>query len=166
MKRILKIIGLILLIMIIIYCNYFVVEKVIYDNDDPSFFGYHAYIVLSGSMEPTIKIGDIVFAKQEDKIEKDDIIVYKEDGGIITHRVVDVIYTDNNELYITKGDANNSKDALELERQDILGTYHFKIPLVGNIVLFLRTKMGLAFLTLLIIIFIILNIDFQKPKEL
>jgi len=78
------------------------------DNKYPNYFGYTLFSVASGSMEPTLYINDVILVKltQED-INKNDIITYKKDNEIITHRV---IHKDKNTLTV-KGDNNNTIDA-------------------------------------------------------
>jgi len=77
------------------------------DNVYPNYFGYTLFSVASGSMEPTLYKNDVILVKltQED-IKKDDIITYKNEGEIITHRV---IYTDGRVITV-KGDNNNTID--------------------------------------------------------
>ena len=72
-------------------------------------FGIRPYVVLSGSMEPEIKTGSVVFVNQNVKfseLEKGDIITYKTGDVMVTHRV----HEKNGDKIITKGDANDSLD--------------------------------------------------------
>ena len=59
----------------------------------PKAFGFQMYTVISGSMEPAIPTGSLVYVRYEepDTIVKDDVIAFysnNADGSIITHRVV------------------------------------------------------------------------------
>ena len=63
----------------------------------PKAFGFQMYTVISGSMEPAIPTGSLVYVRYEepDTIVKDDVIAFysnNADGSIITHRVA-VSYT-------------------------------------------------------------------------
>lgn len=89
-----------------------------------NFFGYKTYKVISGSMEPTIKINDLILVKKTNDIKENDIITYKEKNSFVTHRVIMI----NNDVIITKGDANNVNDE-EISRGDVIGkmVYRFKI---------------------------------------
>ena len=71
-----------------------------------SYLGYGLFEVESGSMEPTIKVKDMVIVKKTNEIKENDIITYEIDKNFITHRVVKV---DKNKV-ITKGDSNNHED--------------------------------------------------------
>lgn len=100
---------------VIIY-NY--VQTKILNKDYCNIFGYTAFKVVSGSMADTINIGDIVIAKvKNDKTEfnEQDIIVFKQDNNIITHRIVDI----EGDKITTKGDANNTNDKTVSKNQII-----------------------------------------------
>lgn len=71
-----------------------------------NFFGYAVFEVVSESMAPSIRKSDIIIVKITKDIKADDIITYKEGENFITHRVIDI----QGNYYITRGDANNSKD--------------------------------------------------------
>ena len=79
----------------------------------PKAFGFQIYTVISGSMEPEIPTGSLVYVRHEepDTIVKDDVIAFysnNADGSIITHRVVS--NSPAMGQFITKGDANEEKD--------------------------------------------------------
>lgn len=97
--------------------------------------GFRNYTVLSGSMEPTIQPGDVVFIKHKNKstIELNDIVTFREDNKIITHRVID----DCEKGFITKGDNNNVADSTILEPENILGKVVLTVPKIGYILSFL-----------------------------
>ena len=90
-------------LLISIYNN---VQIKILGNEYSSFFGYSTFEVQTGSMSDTIDPGDWIIVKITKDVKLDDIITYSEKGEFITHRIVET-YKDS---YITKGDANNSKD--------------------------------------------------------
>ncbi|MBQ4030895.1 MAG: signal peptidase I [Bacilli bacterium] len=81
-----------------------------------NYFGYTYFQILTGSMEDTINIDDMVIVKITDKIEKDDIVSYKSNNSVITHRVIEVL----DDGYITKGDNNNADDGT-IEKDKVIG---------------------------------------------
>ena len=89
-------------------------------------FNYQPIAILSNSMNPIFKRGDIVIYKREENILPGDIIVFKYESQIIAHRVVSI-----NEYYITKGDANNTVDYIKIKKEDIQGVYQFHIKYLG-----------------------------------
>ena len=89
-------------------------------------FNYQPIAILSNSMNPIFKRGDVVIYKREETIAPGDIIVFKYDGQIIVHRLVSI-----NEYYVTKGDANKSIDYIKIKKEDIKGVYQFHIKYLG-----------------------------------
>lgn len=157
MKKIRKLFGITLFVILFLYCSIVIVQKVFWKDKTPSIFGVKNFIVLSGSMSPTIETGDIVLVKENLDIKKKDIVAFKVDGAIVTHRVVDIIEKDNKVYYQTKGDANKTPDFDLIKYEDIEGRYIFKIGAVGKIVLFLHTGYGMAFFLISFVIYLILG---------
>ena len=89
-------------------------------------FTYQPIAILSNSMNPTFKKGDVVIYKKEENIVLGDIIVFQYQNQIIVHRVVSI-----NEYYVTKGDANNSVDYIKVQKEDIKGVYQFSLKYLG-----------------------------------
>lgn len=118
-----------------------------YTNPDevPSFFGWKPFIVLSGSMETEIYSGDVAVVKEVDlkEINKNDIIAFKEDDIVITHRVIDIINENGTIKYKTKGDNNNVEDNGYVLAEQVEGIYQFKIRRLGNLAMFAQTPIGM-----------------------
>lgn len=111
----------------------------------PRFLGYQTLAVLSGSMEPNIGVGALVYAKDTDpaELEISDVITYRLSGStLVTHRVVE-IHEDEKEV-ITKGDANDVNDAAPVSYEQIIGRVDFHIPLLGYISIYIKTPLGIA----------------------
>ena len=87
----------------------------------------------SNSMHPSFSRGDGVIYQKTDikKIKPGDVIAFKKDGKIITHRVIKIDKKDNIYYLKTKGDANNAPDAFEITEKDILGVIKYSIKFVG-----------------------------------
>lgn len=98
------------------------------------YFKYYAIAVASGSMKPTINIGDVVIVNQKvDKheIEKGTVVAYKYNGKIIVHRVYNVINYQNELTFYTKGDKNTEVDPWAIRENDIIGEVKLKINWIG-----------------------------------
>lgn len=96
----------------------------------PKLFGYNPLVVISGSMEPTLKVGGLLYYEEIDinDFKEKDILVYELKDHIISHRVVE--HLDNG--FITKGDANNSYDSSIVSDNQVLGKgTNWSIPLLG-----------------------------------
>ena len=85
----------------------------------PDFLGYKPFIVLSGSMEPSIMTGDMVFVKETDpdSLKVGDVIAYKSGSAVVTHRIVEVKSENGETRYVTQGDANNAADQSLVSRR-------------------------------------------------
>ena len=110
---------------------------------------YSAYVIMSGSMEPTIMTRDAIIIKRvdEDNLKVNDIVTYKSEdpyyyGIMITHRVVDIVTVDGKKVYVTKGDDNNTNDRLKVNIDQIYGKVVMVIPKIGYIQGFLATSYG------------------------
>ena len=131
---------------------------------------FNAYVVLSGSMLPEIKVKDIVVTKKvpAESLEVEDIITFiapdSRYGGIsITHRIKEKYYDDSlgTYSYRTKGDANNVADASLVPNDNVLGKVILKIPKLGYLQDLLSSKGGLI-IVVLIPCLAILSYDIMK----
>lgn len=111
---------------IIIIGMYYIYQLKIEKNDYANLFGYTFFEVATGSMSPTMEIGDVVIVKITKQVEKNDIIVYIDGENIITHRLIEI---NDNEL-IAKGDANNSEDR-PIQQHMLLGEVIKILPKIG-----------------------------------
>ena len=154
MKIIKKIIFILFLIISFIYL-FIIISPKVFKNFYP--FGIKVATVLTGSMEPTLKINDFVIVKKPNNIKVNDIISYKDDNSEkeILHRVIKI----NNDTFITKGDANNIED-MPINKKSITGIYVGKIKYLGQIVSFI--KKPIIFSTIITIIVIIMIIPIKK----
>ena len=123
-----------------------------YTNSDevPKFGGYCPLIVLTGSMEPEIKSGDLIVCKQIDgeQVKVDDVIAFfdpaSNNNSVLTHRVVEIVTEDGSLSFKTKGDANNAADSDLVPADNLVGIYQFKITGAGNVAMFMQTPAGLV----------------------
>ena len=119
-------------------------------------FGYRIYLIMSGSMEPTIHVKDAVITKQENEPKQGDVIAF-EDGNIITvHRIVKVYTEGEKRLYQTKGDANNMIDQGLVQKTQVKGKVVFNSSIIGNTVFFLQHNFIVLILAIGIILIIII----------
>lgn len=105
----------------------------------PTVLGYAGEIVLSGSMEPAISTGDLLVIRREKDYQTGDIISFWSDGTLVTHRLVE----QTSEGLVTKGDHNNAPDRRPVQSEQIAGRVVWRIPWLGNVLLFLRTPPGM-----------------------
>lgn len=116
----------------------------------PTIFGYKPLVIISGSMEPTLNVGGILYYENQEyeDFKKGDVLVYKLDDHIISHRVYAI--TDNG--IITKGDANNTYDNLLITKKNIIGKgTNWCIPLIGYYADFIYRHKYLLWMFLIIV---------------
>ncbi len=96
--------------------------------------GYQPFVVLSGSMEPDIPVGSLIFIDTTDAgrgdLQVGDVICYRLQDTYVTHRISEIDSLGN---YITKGDANDTIDFQPVSFEQIIGKAWFHIPFLGRI---------------------------------
>ena len=129
-------------------------------------FGFTPYVVLSGSMEPTIQTGSLCFINKNASykgIKNKDIIAFKlKNGTLVTHRVVDI----TNKGFVTKGDNNNKNDNGIVKTDNYIGKNVFWIPKIGYIVKVFQSTIGkIVFISCLILLLVIGLLFGEEKKE-
>lgn len=107
----------------------------------PSIVGAEsAFIVQSGSMEPEIPNGSIIFvySEQAKDIKPGEVITFytKINSEVIriTHRVVEKSRAEGRYIYLTKGDALDVPDSGWVPEQNVIGEVRHTIPFLGTLV--------------------------------
>jgi signal peptidase I len=111
----------------------------------PALFGWSGSVVQSGSMEPKISAGDVVFTSElssSSPLPVGRVVTFHVDGRLVIHRIVAV--SDDNTL-VTAGDANPHLDPWSIREPDITGQARLLIPYVGLPSLWLTRGDHLAF---------------------
>ncbi len=157
----------IILIPLIIFNFTLIIKSFLYPNKTPDFFGYKNFVIVSRSMEPTIKKGDAIFVKAvpENEIANNDIISFMQDGVNVTHRIIEIREENGVKIYKTKGDNNNTADKEEITYNQIEGKYQFKINQFGIVAKILKSKITLAILIILMIMIYWFQARTQKKKQ-
>jgi signal peptidase len=110
---------------------------------------YRIYSVVSGSMEPSLPVGSIVFVKSQSDYQIGDIVTFKtpkDPKNSVTHRLVAKDTSKGNTVYSTKGDANQTKDIENLSLENIVGKVFFNLPFIGYPISYSKTLPGLMIL--------------------
>ncbi len=108
---------------------------------------YQTFVIQSGSMEPSIMTGDIILIKKQDQYQPKDVVTFSDQSQrVVTHRIIEVKKEQNQEEFITQGDANQSPDAHTISVSQIKGKVELVIPKLGFAVAFAQSKVGIAIL--------------------
>jgi signal peptidase len=156
------------LVLVLVVNVTIIVKSYMHPDKVPDFMGYKPFIVLSGSMEPTILAGDLIITKitEPEKIAKDDIIAFRaEENAVVTHRVTGVQTTDGLR-FLTKGDANTGADAKAVTAEELEGIYILRLEGLGRFAMFLQTPIGmLLFVITPLCLFIVYDIVSRNRRN-
>ena len=138
-------------ILIIIYLIIFI----------PVLWGKRPLVIISGSMEPILKVGGILYYEKInlDDFKKDDILVYQLNEHIVSHRIVNI----NEYGFETKGDNNNSNDSYIVDKNNVIGRgNNSSIPYIGYYADFIYNH---KYLLIVMIILSYFNIWINSRKD-
>lgn len=163
-NRALTVIGTVLCVILIpiLIINCTLIVKSFTDKEAvPDVGGWFPLIVLTDSMYPEIKSGDLIICHTVDaeEVAVGDVISFFDPAGngtsIVTHRVVEIVNEGGELQFRTRGDNNNTDDKVLVGADDLVGTYQSRIGGAGNVALFMQTTTGLIVCVVLPIILLV-----------
>lgn len=129
-------------------------------NQVPMPFGYGASVVLSGSMEPVISVGDLILVREEEGYAVDDIVVYQNGTISVVHRVVSI----DEEMVVTRGDANNGNDE-PFPIEAIKGKVFKIVPGIGYVIWMLKSPAGIIGTLAVAVLLVELSFRSERKKK-
>lgn len=157
--KIIKILKIIAIIFLVFFITISIFQKIF--NNKKGFLGMKIYVIASGSMEPMLHVGDVIFVYDvnKDKINVGDTIVYQGMEGnmsdkIITHRVENIATENNKKIFYTKGLANEIVDPAVYEEQ-VYGKYVCKFFIISLLSRIVRNPIGFIFLVFIPLVVLI-----------
>ena len=111
--------------------------KSLMGNSLPMPFGCGAAVILSGSMEPTIHIDDLIIVMEQEDYKEHDVVVYQSGTMLVAHRIIEL----QPDTVITQGDANNAPDA-PIRKEMIKGKVVLCIPAAGSMIRLLKSPVA------------------------
>lgn len=152
-SKVLTIVGIVLCVLLIpmlIINITMIIDSFVHEDEVPSFFGLTPMIVLTESMEPNIKAGDLIVCKPVDAkdIAVGDVISFFDPmsttGSVVTHRVTEIIDEDGVLYFRTMGDNNDgAADPKPVAGDKVVGRYSFRIGGLGSALMFMQSTPGL-----------------------
>lgn len=135
-------------------------------------FGVQVFTVLSGSMEPEIHTGSIIYVVEvePEELQLKDVITYRLTGQTnSTHRIIDIQEENGKLQFYTKGDNNNTADAKPISEDKLIGKQVFSIPLLGYLLNFVQQPPGsyiaIAVAAVLLLMIIVPDLIFDDKKK-
>lgn len=158
-----------IIVIILMYNLVLVAISFISKQDFNGLFGYKAYNIVTSSMEPNINIGDIIITKNvkdQDDLNVEDVISFKQNGEVVTHRIIGIEEVNGEKRFITKGDNNNIPDLEKITFLQIEGKKIITIPYLGKIVEFLENRVIFLIIILIILILYLYRLNKVEKSEL
>ncbi len=143
---------------------------------DASFFGYHVYEVMTGSMSGTIEVGDVIIAKKVENVNElavGDIITFVAPSGPLkgrneTHRIIEVISNGDGtvQYFRTQGDNEQYADNWRLSPSAVKAKFLRKSPFIAGFRRFLSHWYGYVLLIALplLIVGVLFIVGYVKDK--
>lgn len=146
---------------IIVAAAFFAADR----SPDKTLFGYRYYVVLTDSMAPAFRSGDMVFVKRchADSIQTGDIITFNpssESAAYLTHRVTEKLpdYQGTGvTCFRTKGDANDSADSFLIDESRVIGVVKLSLPKLGLVIRFAQLR-WYYIVPLMVLLFVFLEL--------
>lgn len=135
-KKIWDIVSTALVVLVVLFAVFLMGSRLL---------GMQVFNVISGSMEPTYSVGDLLYVKTVDpdsvKVGDPITFVLNEDLVVATHRVVAI--DSESRQFTTKGDANENEDAAPVHFNNLVGVPVFAIPLLGYVSAYIQNPPGM-----------------------
>lgn len=161
--KVLSTVITVLLVLVIIFNVTNLVMRQTSNELQPRLFGFSSAIIISGSMEPTISVNDLVIYKEKDNYQVGDVVIFANFGGesLTTHRIVGTA----EDGFITRGDANNTEDLYHVNPDAVYGAVWLVIPYVGVVSEIMMKPLGIMLVVLLGFVLVALPVLLGKKKE-
>ena len=154
-----KVISLILIALVVYCCVYSLIVRAAKNDSLPMPLGFGVGVVLTGSMEPTCSVNDLIVAVKAKDYKAGDIVVYQTGGTPVVHRIIEV---SDNGVITTKGDANNAADE-PITLSKVKGRVLFSIPYIGAVMTFIKSVPGM--IMILIVLFLLLALSVRSREQ-
>jgi signal peptidase len=120
----------------------------------PRVLGKPVLVVLTGSMEPQLRTGDVLIESRISPLDAKagDVITFRDPerpDRLITHRVRRVKARGEELSFTTKGDANNTVETWQIHRHGSIGRVQYRLPKLGYVVAWISGPAARLFLVVI-----------------
>ena len=161
-----------ILIPILILNMVLILKNAINPDKVPSIGNSIPLVVVTKSMEPKIKAGDMIITKitATEDIGEDDVIAFfdpaSKNNSVVTHRIIGMYEQDGTVYFETQGDNNDISDKHDVPAENVIGVWRgFRLPLLGHVMLFMQSTLGLIVCIALPVSLFILAEVLQRRKK-
>ena len=160
-KKIFKYIILNILIIL------FIINLILSFEEKNHIFGVYIFNIVSGSMEPTLEINDVVVVQEcpPSQLQKGDIITFQQDERTISHRILDITEEKGTIKFETQGDNNEIPDPDLVDESQVYGKVVFSIGKIGKVVSYIQNARGFINIAIFVVIVYILVSLRDKQKN-
>ena len=144
----------------------FIINLILSFEENTHIFGIYMFNIVSESMKPTLEVDDVVVVQKckPSQLQIGDIITFRQDNRIISHRILDITKEKGITKFKTKGDNNEIPDSDLVEQEQIYGKVQFSIYKIGKIISYIQNARGfINVVTFVVIVYILVSLrDKQK----
>ncbi len=148
LKAIIRVFSILVTVVLafLLACSiYTAVARYVFGQKHPSVFGWSSAVVITGSMDPEIKVNDLVIIHRQSEYSVRDVITFYSGSSVVTHRIIE----DTPDGFVTKGDANNVRDREPVPHDKVIGKVVRTVPGFGLFVDFVGSPVGMTLLVLI-----------------
>lgn len=106
-------------------------------------FPIYPSVIATGSMIPMIQPGDVILIDKRvdtNQLQKGQVIQFKRENILISHRIVDIFETAGEKSYETRGDNNSGPDTELVKPEDVKGEIIGVVPKIGWPTLLIKSQ--------------------------
>lgn len=132
----------------------FIINLILSFEENTHIFGIYVFNIISESMEPELNVNDLVVVQKCDasQLQKGDIITFKQDEKVISHRILNITKEKETIKFETKGDNNKIPDSEKVEAEQVYGKVLFKIKKIGKFIGYIQNARGFINIAIFIVI--------------
>jgi hypothetical protein len=165
-KKIVYKILKILILLVVIYNTFFLVNNAIYKNEYIKYLKINILCMKTDSMKDDINKWSLVVIKKvnEDNLKNNDIIAYEINGDIKISKLINqYINDDGKKVYIAKANLNYYPDNKEILYNQIIGKKICSIAGIGIFIKIIQSKI-VSFIIFIILILIFFNVKIKIKR--
>lgn len=154
----------------------YVLAVVFFPVQTEDIVGFRFYTILTNSMEPRIPTSSLVCVKHiEDPslLEREQIITFRierlKEEEVLTHHFAYTETIDGITYFRTHPENTTALDPYDVTKEDLIGTYVFHIPYIGNFMLYAASPFGIFTISIsafILILYSYLNEHFDLEEEI